>query len=104
VQVVGPIFRPQKYGIAIAEGSALRKPTNEALLELYDDGTYEKIYARWFSPGNSSIVSKDRILSVGAKRFSPRRAKPALSARLEASKRAIPQRSRRRLAQDARRS
>ena len=50
VQVVGPIFRPEKYGIAVAEGSALRKPINEALLELYEDGTYEKIYARWFSP------------------------------------------------------
>ena len=51
VQVVGPIFRPEKYGIAVANGSALRKPINEALLELYEDGTYEKIYARWFAPG-----------------------------------------------------
>ena len=49
VQVVGPIFRPEKYGIAVAEGSALRKRINQALLELYADGTYEKIYARWFS-------------------------------------------------------
>lgn len=49
VQVVGPIFRQEKYAIAVAEGSALRKPINEALLELYDDGTYEKIYAAWFS-------------------------------------------------------
>jgi ABC-type amino acid transport substrate-binding protein len=51
VQVVGPIFRPQKYGIAVAEGSALRKPINEALLEIYDDGTYEKLYAKWFPKG-----------------------------------------------------
>ena len=50
VQVVGPIFRPEKYGIVVANGSALRKPINEALLELYEDGTYEKIYARWFAP------------------------------------------------------
>lgn len=49
VQVVGPIFRPEQYGIAVAEGGALRKPSNAALLELYDDGTYEKIDASWFS-------------------------------------------------------
>jgi polar amino acid transport system substrate-binding protein len=51
VQMVGPIFRPEKYGIAVAEGSALRKPINEALLEICDDGTYERIYAKWFSQG-----------------------------------------------------
>jgi len=49
VQVVGPIFRPQKYGIAVAEGSPLRKRINEALLAIYEDGTYEDIYAKWFS-------------------------------------------------------
>lgn len=49
VQVVGPIFRLEKYAIAVAEGSALRKPINAALLELYADGTYEKLYAQWFS-------------------------------------------------------
>jgi len=49
VQVVGPLFRPEKYGIVVAEGSALRKPINEALLKLYVDGTYERIRAAWFS-------------------------------------------------------
>jgi ABC-type amino acid transport substrate-binding protein len=49
LQVVGPIFRPEKYAIAVAVGSTLRKPINEALLELFDDGTYERIRARWFS-------------------------------------------------------
>jgi len=51
VRVVGPIFQPERYGIALSEGSALRKPINEALLEIFEDGTYEKIYARWFSLG-----------------------------------------------------
>ena len=51
VQVVGPIFRPEKYAIAVVEGSSLRKPINEALLELYEDGTYETLYEKWFSPG-----------------------------------------------------
>ncbi len=51
VRVVGPIFRKEKYGIAVAEGSALRKPINEALLAMDVDGAYEEIYAKWFSPG-----------------------------------------------------
>jgi ABC-type amino acid transport substrate-binding protein len=49
VQVVGPIFRPQKYAIAVPVGSALRKQINRALLEIYTDGTYERIYSAWFS-------------------------------------------------------
>jgi polar amino acid transport system substrate-binding protein len=51
VRVVGPLFRPEKYGIAVAEGSPLRKGINEALLEIYDSGTYDEIYSRWFSRG-----------------------------------------------------
>ena len=50
VQVVGPILREEKYAVAVAEGSALRKPINQALLELFTDGTYEKIHASWFEP------------------------------------------------------
>ena len=47
--VVGPIFRPEKYGIALSGGSQFRKPINEALLAMYEDGTYEQIYRKWFS-------------------------------------------------------
>jgi polar amino acid transport system substrate-binding protein len=47
--VVGPIFRPEKYGIAVANGSTLRKAINETLLGMYEDGTYERIYGKWFS-------------------------------------------------------
>ncbi len=47
-QVVGPIFKPEKYGIALAPGSPLRKPINEALLSIYQDGTYEALYSKWF--------------------------------------------------------
>ncbi|GGP18847.1 transporter substrate-binding domain-containing protein [Silvimonas iriomotensis] len=49
VTVVGPIFRPEKYGIAIANGSTMRKAINEALLAMYVDGTYEQIYGKWFA-------------------------------------------------------
>jgi polar amino acid transport system substrate-binding protein len=48
IQVVGPLFRPLKYGIAVPEGSPLRKQINRTLLEIYTDGTYEKIYSAWF--------------------------------------------------------
>jgi ABC-type amino acid transport substrate-binding protein len=51
MQVVGPIFKPEKYGIALPAGSSLRKPINEALLSIYQDGTYEALYAKWFGVG-----------------------------------------------------
>jgi ABC-type amino acid transport substrate-binding protein len=47
--VVGPVFRPEKYGIAVANGSPLRKAINETLLAMYEDGSYERIYGKWFS-------------------------------------------------------
>jgi polar amino acid transport system substrate-binding protein len=47
--VVGPIFRPEKYGIAVPDGSLLRKSINETLLAMYQDGTYEQIYGKGFS-------------------------------------------------------
>lgn len=49
LQVVGPLFRLQKYGIAVAAGSKLRKQINEALLTLYANGNYEEIYRKWFA-------------------------------------------------------
>jgi polar amino acid transport system substrate-binding protein len=51
LRVVGPIFATQKYGIAVADGSPLRKRINRALLEMYDDGRYRTIYNKWFSRG-----------------------------------------------------
>lgn len=50
VAVVGPLFRPEKYGLAVGNGSPLRKAVNEALLAMYEDGTYERLYAKWFTP------------------------------------------------------
>jgi ABC-type amino acid transport substrate-binding protein len=49
LQVVGPIFAAQKYGIAVADGSPLRKGINKALLEMYEDGRYKVLYNKWFS-------------------------------------------------------
>lgn len=52
VRVTGPVFHPERYGIALPVGSPLRKPINAALLELMENGTYEEIRLRWFGhPG-----------------------------------------------------
>jgi len=48
LRVVGPIFASQKYGIAVADGSPLRKRINRALLEMYEDGRYRALYNKWF--------------------------------------------------------
>jgi polar amino acid transport system substrate-binding protein len=50
LKLVGTIFHPEKYGIALPEGSPLREEINRALLRLIEDGTYNDIYARWFGP------------------------------------------------------
>jgi len=49
VQMTGSIFKEETYGIALPVGSSLRKPINEALLKLKQDGTYEELYDKWFS-------------------------------------------------------
>ena len=49
VQVVGPVFRPEKYGIAVAKGSPLRKQINAVLLAIYEDGKYEELRGKWFA-------------------------------------------------------
>ncbi len=51
LRVVGPIFASQKYGIAVVDGSPLRKRINRALLEMYEDGRYRALYNKWFSRG-----------------------------------------------------
>ena len=49
LQIVGPVFMPEMYGIALAVGNPLRKRINEALLEIYQDGTYSVIHDKWFA-------------------------------------------------------
>ena len=46
--VVGTIFRKEDYGIVFPRGSKWRKPVNEALLALREDGTYQQLYDKWF--------------------------------------------------------
>jgi len=47
-QIVGPVFNPERYGIAVPLGSALRKRINTALLEMQADGSFEAMRGRWF--------------------------------------------------------
>jgi glutamine transport system substrate-binding protein len=48
VKIVGPIYQGQSYGIAFPQGSPLREKVSIALLKFMEDGTYERIYAKWF--------------------------------------------------------
>lgn len=53
LEVVGPIFKQEQYGIAVPAGSLLRENINRTLLELYSDGTYQQIYSKWFGAANA---------------------------------------------------
>lgn len=48
MQLVGPILRPEEYGIAFRIGSDLRKTVDAELLSMREDGTYYKIKQKWF--------------------------------------------------------
>ncbi|MDA1315499.1 MAG: transporter substrate-binding domain-containing protein [Acidobacteria bacterium] len=48
VILVGPLLNTESYGIAFPEGSPLREDVNRALLKVQEDGTYDKLYSKWF--------------------------------------------------------
>jgi len=48
VQTVGAIFRKENYGIVFPSNSLYRKPVNEALLKLKENGIYDQLYTKWF--------------------------------------------------------
>jgi polar amino acid transport system substrate-binding protein len=50
VQLVGAVFREEKYGIALQDGSPLRERVDRALLTLRESGRYEAIRLRYFTP------------------------------------------------------
>lgn len=53
VQIVGPIFRKENYGIVFPDKSPLRKRVNESLLKLRENGAYDQLYKKWFG-GNGA--------------------------------------------------
>lgn len=48
VEVVGPIFQEQIYGIVLPEESPYREAVNIALLKLVEKGIYREVHDRWF--------------------------------------------------------
>lgn len=48
VHTVGRLYQGQKYGIAFKKGSQWVKPTDQALASMKKDGTYARIYKKWF--------------------------------------------------------
>ena len=53
VEIVGSILREESYGIILPNNSPYRKPINQALLNLKENGTYQSLYDKWFDPKNS---------------------------------------------------
>src|SRR5262245_50910130 len=49
VQLVGASFRKEDYGIVFPRNAALRRQVNITLLGLREDGTYQKLYDKWFT-------------------------------------------------------
>ncbi len=48
VRVVGKVFAPQDYGIAVQQGSIWREKINRALLDLIESGEISRIHSKWF--------------------------------------------------------
>ena len=49
---MGQIFRKESYGIVFPTDSPYRKRVNEVLLNLKEDGTYDRLYQKWFGGGS----------------------------------------------------
>jgi polar amino acid transport system substrate-binding protein len=52
VEMAGPIFRPESYGIAFPLQSPLREDVNRVLLQLRENGVYRELYDKWFRIGS----------------------------------------------------
>jgi polar amino acid transport system substrate-binding protein len=48
VRMVGPEFRKSDAAFVVPLNSPLRRKVNSALASLHDDGTYQRIYEKWF--------------------------------------------------------
>jgi len=52
-RMVGSVFMRENYGIILPPNSPLAEPLNQSLLRLKEDGTYEKLYRKWFGYSNN---------------------------------------------------
>ncbi len=48
VQLAGPVFQADKFGIALPTGSSLTERINTSLLEIKEDGTFERLKVKYF--------------------------------------------------------
>jgi len=48
-RLVERVFRPEDYGIALQQGSALREEINREILLLRETGAYQNLINRWFA-------------------------------------------------------
>ncbi len=47
-QIAGPILQPESYGIVLPEGSPILEAVDQALLELKQNGTYDRLVSAYF--------------------------------------------------------
>jgi len=52
VQIVGEIFNESEYGIVFPQNSPIKKQIDVALLKLHDNGTYTRLYHKYFKQDN----------------------------------------------------
>lgn len=48
LKTVGEVLQGEQYGIAFPKGSGLVEPVNQALRTLRENGTYDRLHAKWF--------------------------------------------------------
>ena len=51
--MVGKIFEPQDYGLALPQGSPLREKINRAILTLKENDELKRTVAKWLGPVGS---------------------------------------------------
>lgn len=47
-RLMGRIFKPENYGIALPSGSPLREEINRSILQLRENGVYGELVQKWF--------------------------------------------------------
>ncbi|AWN17242.1 transporter substrate-binding domain-containing protein [Salinisphaera sp. LB1] len=58
VKAVGPTYAGQQYGIAFPQNSKWVQPVNKALTQIKKDGTFTKIYKKWFDKAPPADLTK----------------------------------------------
>lgn len=58
VLTVGEPFRKEDYGILFPRDTTLRQKVNVELLKMREDGTYARIYNRWFASDATGAVAR----------------------------------------------